>query len=213
MNGTGTTDSCYRRQKIYEDPGSQIYQGTLMEKNNQPVKTCATVPFKSILCLYDPDDPSPEESRELSSRAEEQILREVLDVPKGYHHTLFDHLVILLPASDLTQERHITVISAIRNHFKRRSHEYRRDMKLTQRVGLREIRLTIAVCVPSFLLIGGLSMFKDPVAEVIKNILIIFCWVTIWQPFQSLVFDRWTQATTAKVCQHIAEIKINVDQI
>ena len=184
-----------------------------MEKNNLSAKTCATVPFKSILRLYDPDDPSPEETRELSFRAEEQILRDVLDVPKGYHHALFNHLVILLPLSDLTPGRDSAVISAIRNHFTFRSHEYRRDMKLTQRVGFREIRLTVAVCVPSFLLIGGLSMFKDPVAEVTKNILIIFCWVTIWQPFQSLVFDRWTQATTAKVCQHIAEMEISVDPL
>ena len=38
----------------------------------------------------------------------------------------------------------------------------------------------------------------------------IFCWVTIWQPFQSLVFDRWTQNKTAKVCRKIAGMDITV---
>ena len=84
-------------------------------------------------------------------------------------------------------------------------------MKLTQRVGLREFRLTLAVCIPSFIGIAICSQFKgNPLAEVIEKVLIIFCWVTIWQPFQSLVFDRWTQSKTAKVYARIAEMEIEV---
>jgi hypothetical protein len=41
-------------------------------------------------------------------------------------------------------------------------------------------------------------------------VLIIFCWVTIWQPFQSLVFDRWTQSKTANVYERIAGMDIRV---
>ena len=65
--------------------------------------------------------------------------------------------------------------------------------------------------IPSFIGISFCSQFKgNPLAEVIENILIIFCWVTIWQPFQSLVFDRWTQSETAKVYRKIAEMEIRV---
>ena len=84
-------------------------------------------------------------------------------------------------------------------------------MRLTVRVGLREFRLTLAVCVPSFIGIAICSQFKgNPLVEVIENVLIIFCWVTIWQPFQSLVFDRWTQAEQAKVYRKIAGMDISV---
>jgi hypothetical protein len=84
-------------------------------------------------------------------------------------------------------------------------------MNLTQRIGLREFRLTVAVCVPSFIGIAVCSQFKgDALAEVVENVLVIFCWVTIWQPFQSLVFDRWTQKETAKVYRKIAEMEIRV---
>ena len=31
----------------------------------------------------------------------------------------------------------------------------------------------------------------NPVSEVVENVLGILCWVTLWQPFQVLVFDRW----------------------
>ena len=84
-------------------------------------------------------------------------------------------------------------------------------MKLTEMVGLRECRLTVAVCIPSFLGIAICSQFKgNPLVEVIENVLVIFCWVTIWQPFQALVFDRWTQSVTAKVYRKIAEMGIRV---
>jgi hypothetical protein len=44
----------------------------------------------------------------------------------------------------------------------------------------------------------------------VENVLVIFCWVTIWQPFQSLVFDRWTLSKTAEVYRKVAEMKIRV---
>lgn len=171
----------------------------------------AAVPFRTIAHFYDPDDPSPEESRELSERAEEKIFHEVLDRPKGSKTLLCNELEVTFPAADLTPGRSAAIIAAIRSHFRLRSDEVRRDMRLTQRVGFREIRLTLAVCIPSFLGIAACSQFKgDPLAEVIENILIIFCWVTIWQPFQSLVFDRWTQSETAKIYRTIAEMEITV---
>lgn len=55
------------------------------------------------------------------------------------------------------------------------------------------------------------SQFKgNAFAEVIENVLVIFCGVTIWQPFQSLVFDRWTLSETAKIYARIADMDIRV---
>jgi hypothetical protein len=174
-------------------------------------KNCATVAFRTIAHFYDPDDPTPEDNRELSDRAENAIFHEILDVPKGVHAEIRDHLEILLPASDLTPERQTAIISAIRSHFRLRADETERETKLTLRVGLREFRLTLAVCIPSFIGIAICSQFKgDPLVEVVENVLVIFCWVTIWQPFQSLVFDRWTQSVTAKVYRKIADMAISV---
>ena len=158
------------------------------------------MPFRTIAHLFDPDDPSPENSRLLTDAAENQIFREVLDVPKGNPSPINSRVEILLPASDLTPGRADAIIAAIRAHFSTRADQI-----------LREFRLTVAVCVPSFIGIAICSQFKgNPLVEVIENVLIIFCWVTIWQPFQSLVFDRWTQAEQAKVYRKIAGMKISV---
>lgn len=177
-----------------------------MQKN-----TCASVTFRTIAHFFDPDDPTPENNRQLSDSAEERIFREVLDVPKGYRGEMFDRLEILLPASELTPDRRDAIVSAVRAHFRNRSLDYLKEGRLTQKVGLREFRLTIAVCLPSFLGIAICSQFKgNPITEVVENVLVIFCWVTIWQPFQSLVFDRWTKNKTAKVCRRIAGMDISV---
>ena len=171
----------------------------------------AHVSFRTIAHLFDADDPSPEDRRELSDRAEEQIFHTVLDPRKRSRKVLCDRIEITLPATDLTPGRDASIISAVRSHFRLRSGEVQRSMRLTQRVGLREIRLTVAVCIPSFFGIALCSQLKgDPLVEVIENVLVIFCWVTIWQPFQSLVFDRWTQSEASKVYQKIAEMDISV---
>jgi hypothetical protein len=179
--------------------------------HNDITTTSGTASFKSVAQIYDGDDPSPEESRDLSDRAEDRIFHAILAVPKGFRADLCRDLIIRAPAQELTPDRQAAIISAIRSHFRRRADEVQRDMKLTRRVGIRECRLTVAVCVPSFIGIAVCSQFKcDPLVEVIENVLVIFCWVTIWQPFQSLVFDRWTQKETAKVYRKIAEMEIRV---
>ena len=52
-----------------------------MAHDNDTTKTSGTVSFKSVAQIYDGDDPSPEERRDLSDRAEDRIFHEVLAVP------------------------------------------------------------------------------------------------------------------------------------
>ncbi|MCX6684874.1 MAG: hypothetical protein NTZ37_09140 [Methanoregula sp.] len=197
--------------KVYTPHTLRGFEMSSMPFDKHRNNAFATVPFRTIAHVYDADDPSVEEKRELSDRAEKQIFREVLNVPTGYPDSLYKHLDIRLPAPELTPEREAAIIAAVRAHFHNRALDFLRDRKLTMRVGLREIRLTLAVCIPSFIGIAICSQFKgSPISEVIENVLVIFCWVTIWQPFQSLVFDRWTQSETAKVYQKIAEMEISV---
>jgi len=183
-----------------------------MQTITEKPKTCASVAFRTLAHLYDPDDPSPENIRLLTDNAESRIFNEVLNIPKGHPSPIFHRIRIQLPASDLIPGRADAIVSAIRAHFRTRADEIRRDMKLTVRVGLREIRLTLAVCIPSFIGIALCAQYKgDPFVEVTENVLVIFCWVTIWQPFQSLVFDRWTLAEKANVYRKIAGMEITVE--
>lgn len=180
------------------------------EKSGQQ-NALASVAFRSIAQFYDMDDPSPEDHRQLSDRAEERIFRAVLDVPRGYSDNAFKRIEMVFPASELSPGRDGAIIAATRAHFLARAPDFERDRRLTWRVGLREFRLTIAVCIPAFAGIAICSQFKgNAIAEVAENVLVIFAWVVIWQPFGSLVFDRWTQRVTGRVYRHIAEMEITV---
>ena len=171
----------------------------------------AFVSFRTIAHFFDADDPFPEERRELSERAEEKIFRTVLSVSRGYWMPRCNQVEITLPATDMTPERPVAITAAIRSHFRRRSDEIRRDMKLVELIGLREIWLTLAVCIPSFIGIAFSSQRMDqPLFFLLGNVCVIFCWVTIWQPFQLLVFDRWTQSVKAKIYRMISEMEIHV---
>jgi len=182
-----------------------------MSGRNETVAMRASVPFRTLAHFYDADDPSPEDRRELSDRAEDQIFREVLEVSKGYRKDQRNELEIIFPSADLTSVQPAAITSAIRSHFLLRAKKIRRNARLIERVGLREFRLTVAVCIPSFIGIAVCSQFKgNPLAEVFEQVLVIFCWVTIWQPFQSLVFDRWTQSKKAYAYERIAEMEIRV---
>ena len=122
-----------------------------------------------------------------------------------------DHIELQFPPSDLTPERQTAIVSATKAHFKNRSSEIKRSSILTVRVGLRELWLTLGVALPSFTLIAIFTRFPHiPLAVISLNVLVIFCWVVIWQPFQSLVFDRWTLAEKSKIYRQIADMDIRV---
>jgi hypothetical protein len=174
-------------------------------------KTHVSVPFRTITHFFDPDDPTPEQGRELSDRAEYMISHAVLDSPDPLHAGTRCSLEIHLPPSDLTAQRKTAIPEAIRSHFLFRADEIGREMRLTQRIGLREFQLTVGVCIPAFLGIIVSDRFShEPLAILLENILIILSWVVIWQPFQSLVFDRWSNAEQAKVYRQIAQMEIDV---
>jgi hypothetical protein len=172
----------------------------------------AIVRFRTIAHFFDADDPAPESNRELSDRAEDEIFKTVIDAPEGSKSPICTRIELQFPATDLSPARCDAIVSALRNHFRRRSVELKRDRRLTARVGFREFRLTVAIVIPSVLGMSVLLRFypHEPFAVIAVNILTIFCWVVIWQPFQSLVFDRWTQAEESKIYGEIAGMEITV---
>jgi len=169
------------------------------------------VTFRTIAHVYDDDDPSPESGRELSERAEEEIGKSVAQFLKMVPPSEQGDLIIYLPPSDMNEKRKEDIPRSIYLHYHNRIQDLERDRALIWWAGLREFRLTIAVLIPALLGIASTSLFsKDIFALIVQNILIICCWVVIWQPFQTLVFDRWTLAVRIRVYQHITRMMIQV---
>jgi len=169
------------------------------------------ITFRTIAHVYDPDDPSPEGDRELTDRAEDAISRAVLATSDPLHAARTCSLEIRLPSPDLSLQRGTEIPAAIRGHFLRRADDLHHEGRLTSRVGLREFQLTLAVAIPSLLGIAACDRFPhEPWAIILQNVLLIFCWVVIWQPFQSIVFDRWTLSEKEKLFRQIAGMEVNI---
>jgi len=169
------------------------------------------ITFRTIAHVYDPDDPTPEGGRDLTDKAEDTITRAILDTKDPLHAAGKYSLEIRLPSSDLSMERETDIPDALHAYFLRRADELHQDSRLTRRVGLREFSLTIGVCIPSLLGIVACDPFPhEPLAIILQNVLLIFCWVVIWQPFQSLVFDRWTLSEKEKMFRQIAGMEIRI---
>lgn len=169
------------------------------------------VTFRTIAHVYDGDDKSPEAARELSERAEDEIGKSVAQFLKMVPPSEQGDLIICLPSSDLNEKRKDDIPNSVRLHFHTRIQDLERDRNLIWWAGLREFRLTIAVLIPALLGIASTSLFsKDIFALIVQNILIICCWVVVWQPFQTLVFDRWTLAVRIRVYLHITSMVIQV---
>ena len=169
------------------------------------------VKFRTIAHFFDPDDPCPEECRELSDRAEEEIAKTVTYFLKTIHPSKQGELIISLPNTDINKNRIKDLPLSISSHYKSRTIELKRDRKLIWWEGIREFRLTIAILIPALLGIGLTTLFtKDIIAVIVQNFLVICSWVVIWQPFQTLVFDRWTIAVRIRIYQHIARMNIQI---
>ena len=170
-----------------------------------------SVPFRTIAHLYDQDDPSPDENRELSDRAEDTIFRAVADLPDATHPTPGDVMDISLPTAELTPDRQAAIPRAIKSFFSERIGEIEKDRRLSRKVALREFRLTVGFCTPAFIIIAFATRFPhEPVAVIVQNVLVVFTWVVIWQPFQTLVFDRWSKSTRIKVYRKILGMEIRI---
>lgn len=172
-----------------------------------------SVSFRTLAHFFDTDDPSPESFRELTDRAEEEIAKSVTYILKTIPPDKQGDLIISLPPSDMNDNRKKDLPLAVIHHFQNRISDLERDKKLTWWVGMREFRLTVAVLIPALAGIG-LTHFiqKDVVALIVQNILVICSWVVIWQPFQILVFDRWSLATKIRIYNHITRMNIVVKE-
>ncbi len=190
----------------------RLYGRTGMETSSAGFeKECIKVAFRTIAHFYDADDPSPEQCRELSDRAESEILHSVLDTKHPLDARKRYRLEISLPAAEYNPNREKDLSEAIRAHFLARAGDLGRNRRLTWKIGMREFRLTVGVCIPAFAIIVLADRFPhEPIALILQNVMVIFSWVVIWQPFQSLVFDRWAQSEEAKICRDIARMEISV---
>jgi hypothetical protein len=143
--------------------------------------------FKSLVQLLDETDPSPLPEKELTLRAEKEILRYVDQVPVRKAVVLR----VLLPADEFNDERGRHLPDTIRRHFSYRTSRHIQTMKITWREG--QISTFIATINVVFLVFIAYWLFPHYLDSLpgllIMGFFTILNWVTIWDTYEFFVYD------------------------
>jgi hypothetical protein len=151
----------------------------------------ATIELRAdrIANLFDPYDPFPIPSRDLSPTAEEFIADWARELPRAAPLKILVHL-----ADAAECARGAPLISeAIRRHFEQRADRVRGDLHELLRVGRQSLAIGIAV-LGVCLFAGQVAremLGEGPVADFFAEGLIIIGWVANWRPLEIFLYDWW----------------------
>ncbi|MEI6293399.1 MAG: hypothetical protein WCP36_06930 [Methanomicrobiales archaeon] len=154
--------------------------------------------FKRVDQFFDPDDPSPIKSRDLSDNALFAMITAIIDrepkKPVNY--------IIRFPASQVTDDIESGLPEAVKTYFIYRCEGAKRSLRvLLKRMkygliyGLSISAVLIAILVYLY------SRITDQVlADIVLGAIVIFCWVALWDPIDIFLHQYLFQKKTIAIC-------------
>jgi hypothetical protein len=175
--------------------------------------TEATIELRAdrIANLFDPFDPFPIPSRDLSGTVEAFIVDWARELPRDAE------LKILVHLADAEEcERGAPLVSeAIKRHFEQRADRIRSDLHELFRVG--RVALAIGLGVLSVCLFVGQvareMLGEGPVADFFAEGLIILGWVANWRPLEIFLYDWWPVAQKRRLYLRLAAAAVELRPI
>jgi hypothetical protein len=175
--------------------------------------TAATIELRAdrIANLFDPFDPFPIPSRDLSPTAETFIADWARESPRAAPLKIVVHL-----ADTQECERGAPLISeAIKRHFEQRADRMRGDLDELFRVG--RLSLAIGVAVLGVCLFAGQIareiLGDGPVANFFAEGLVIIGWVANWRPLEIFLYDWWPVAQKRRLYLRLAAAPVELRAI
>ena len=175
---------------------------------SDPVTTEALIELRieNIALLFDPLDPFPTPTRDLSKTAEDFIVEWARELPRRGPIRLILHI----PSSGQQDVSDLQV--AFANHFRQRVRRVKGDISELFGVGRTSLMIglaTLVVCV-----LGGqaavMLLGTGSAARILSEGLIIIGWVANWRPLEIFLYDWWPLARRRKLYQRLADMPVNV---
>ncbi|HSA37701.1 MAG TPA: hypothetical protein P5013_02275 [Methanoregula sp.] len=179
------------------------------DRHQENGRTIVNLNFKTMDQLLDPDDLGPLPEKELTTEAEEAILRNV------FAGTLSSPLTLGIQAPGVPDAGQKTGIpDAIRHHFRVLLTEHDRDWAIF----LRERRTALAFTGFNILValvylaysVEHADWMASVPGQAIGGIIIIFNWATIWDTYEFFIFDGREKRQRRKLLQKIIDAEIRV---
>jgi len=153
--------------------------------------------------LFDPLDPFPIPSRDLSKTAEAFIVEWARELPKDAPIRILVHI----PDEELKKTDIAGLKTAFATHFSQRARSVTGDLHEMFRVGRRSLVIGLAVLVVCVL--GAQTalvlMNSSTPARILSEGLIILGWVANWRPIEIFLYDWWALARRRKLYQRLSQ--------
>jgi len=147
------------------------------------------VHLREIAQLFDSMDPCPFYERDLEPDAEEYMIASVLELRPRQPSAI----VVYVDDPSNKPDEHTTLEQAIHRHFARKVTLATRELRTLVRRGW--ISLLIGLAFLSALLLASEAVAQmvqsGPVADVLRESLVIGGWVAMWKPLEVFLYDWW----------------------
>jgi hypothetical protein len=155
--------------------------------------------------LFDPFDPFPTPTRDLSKSAEDFIVGWARELPPAAPLRIVIHLAEeTLAAEELSD--------AVAHHFAYRAERVRGDLHELFAIG--RTSLLIGLTVLGVCIVAGSaaqnSLGDAPLGRILSESLIILGWVANWRPIEIFLYDWWPLAARRRLLQRLAEARVEV---
>jgi hypothetical protein len=164
--------------------------------------------IERLALLFDPLDPFPIPSRDLSKRAEEFIV----DWGRGLPSRAPIRIIVHAPEGEAQSADAALVGQAIQAHFANNAALVSNDLRELFRIG--RISLVIGIVVLSTCIISasmiGTSIGESPVTQFFSEGLIILGWVANWRPLEIFLYDWWPLWRRLKLQRRLANASVEI---
>ncbi len=157
--------------------------------------------------LFDPFDPFPLPTRDLSHTAEEFIVGWALELPRGAPILIRVH-----PRGEAAPQALKGLQEALSNHFTYRAKRMRGELDELFQIG--RLSLAIGVGVLALCILGARaiqSVFGDGAAvSMIVEGLVILGWVANWRPLHLFLYEWWPLDRRRRLYQRLAAARVEI---
>lgn len=161
-----------------------------------------------IANLFDPFDPFPLPSRDLSGGAEAFIVDWARELPREARL----RIVVHAPRMEADSEAAGALPAAVKQHFGMRAQRLLGDLHELFRVGRASLFIGLAVlalCVGASALVT--TMFGEtPLTRFVAEGLFILGWVANWRPLEIILYDWWPLVRRRRLMLRLAAAPVEV---
>lgn len=177
-----------------------------------PAKCCVIlVHVTELRQLFNSIDPSPFRSRDLDPKAEEFIVGWAKEFGRAANLAL----VVSIDRSAGLPDEAAVLREAIHEFFRQRALGYRQRLRELLRVGRISLAIGLVV-LASAVAIGNFlaSLMKgDEVGQILREMLVVGGWVSMWRPLEIFLYDWWPIREEARLSDRLAAMPVRIEYL